>query len=139
MATYKEVKEIFEKNNIDHDEYKKIYNQVLKVNSKLQALDKTIEHWEDLHPHQIEMVLKYYHSDDILDESCITMSLKEYYRLKKKELKLEMLEVGGLDNWQWYGESLYPEYAVDDRKNYDERCNDLKNEILYEILGGSNE
>ena len=27
------------------------------------------------------------------------------------ELKLELLEIGGVDNWQWYGESL--EYFYD--------------------------
>lgn len=37
----------------------------------------------------------------------ITISVKEYRDLKKAEAKLELLEVGGVDNWEWYGASLF--------------------------------
>jgi hypothetical protein len=39
----------------------------------------------------------------------ITISKKEYFNLRKSELKLNLLETGGVDNWEYYGESLNPE------------------------------
>jgi hypothetical protein len=51
---------------------------------------------------------------------------EEYYRLKCADLKLNMLEVGGVDNWSWYGESLNP----DGEKSLSDLCDELKTEIL---------
>jgi hypothetical protein len=130
MATYKEVKEIFEKYDIDHDEYESIYNSVLKVNSKLQAIDKTIDDWGDLPPHQIEMVIKHFNSDEMLKDVKVTISLKEYLSLKEDELKLTMLQEGGVNNWQWY---------VDDRKSYDERRKWLKDKLIKKFIGDFDE
>lgn len=44
------------------------------------------------------------------------ISKKEYFRLKKAEWILNLLEAGGVDNWEWYGESLNPdgELSFDD-------------------------
>ncbi|MEW4567402.1 hypothetical protein AB1L88_05990 [Tautonia sp. JC769] len=54
---------------------------------------------------------------------------EEYYRrLKCAELKLDMLEAGGVDNWDWYGDSLNP----DGEQSY----SDLRDELKAEILGG---
>ena len=46
----------------------------------------------------------------------VKIELKEYLSLKEAELKLIRLENGGVDNWQWYGDSLYPkgEPEIDD-------------------------
>ena len=38
---------------------------------------------------------------------------EEYFRLKKSELELNRLENGGVDNWEWYGESLNPDGEED--------------------------
>jgi len=38
----------------------------------------------------------------------ITISKTEFLRLKIVEEKLDRLEIGGVDNWDWYGESLNP-------------------------------
>ncbi len=39
----------------------------------------------------------------------ITISKKEYFDLRLASAKLLMLESGGVDNWEWYGESLFPD------------------------------
>lgn len=36
----------------------------------------------------------------------ITISLEEYESLKDDSFKLSCLEAGGVDNWEWYSESL---------------------------------
>ena len=51
---------------------------------------------------------------------------EEYYRLKCAELKLDMLEAGGVDNWDWYGDSLNP----DGEKSFSDWRDELKKEIL---------
>ena len=39
----------------------------------------------------------------------VTITKKEYLRLLIDSEKLCRLEGGGVDNWDWYSESLYPE------------------------------
>lgn len=34
---------------------------------------------------------------------------KEYIAGQLAQIKMAMLEAGGVDNWQWYSESLSPE------------------------------
>lgn len=36
----------------------------------------------------------------------VTITLKEYENLLYDSRKLAALEAGGVDNWEWYGESL---------------------------------
>lgn len=36
----------------------------------------------------------------------VTISKEEYEQLKRDSYKLACLEAGGVDNWEWYGESL---------------------------------
>lgn len=55
----------------------------------------------------------------------ITISKKEYFDLRCAEERLSMLEAGGVDNWDWYGESLNPE----GEKSY----SDIKDEIFEKI------
>ena len=56
----------------------------------------------------------------------VKIGINELANLLKKADELEALEAGGVDNWQWYGESLndnfdydfdYKEYIL---KNYEE-------------------
>ncbi|KKK72819.1 hypothetical protein LCGC14_2900050 [marine sediment metagenome] len=63
----------------------------------------------------------------------ITITKDEYFRLRKAALKLNLLEIGGVDNWEWYGESLNP----DGEKCIDDKEEDLKKEIVSE--GGEND
>ena len=37
----------------------------------------------------------------------VTITAKEYLELRKDAAKLQLLEEGGVDNWEWYGESLH--------------------------------
>ena len=41
-------------------------------------------------------------------EGQVTISKKEFLRLKIVEEKFDRLELGGVDNWDWYGDSLNP-------------------------------
>lgn len=56
----------------------------------------------------------------------ITIPRKEYYNLRLSAEKLRLLERGGVDNWEWYGESLYR----DDGKDIDTIEEELYKEIL---------
>lgn len=49
-------------------------------------------------------------------EGNVTIAKQEYARLLVSEMTLNRLEMGGVDNWEWYGESLNP----DDEPNIDE-------------------
>lgn len=40
----------------------------------------------------------------------ITISKEEYKRLLKDSVKLSYLEISGVDNWEWYGESFNEDY-----------------------------
>lgn len=41
-----------------------------------------------------------------MSEEKVTISKKEYESLLDDEKKLRALEAGGVDNWEWYSESL---------------------------------
>lgn len=43
-----------------------------------------------------------------------TISKREYEELMDRNRKLSALEAGGVDNWEWYGESLSQYYNVDE-------------------------
>jgi hypothetical protein len=45
-------------------------------------------------------------------EGNVTISKKEYLRLLIESARLNLLECGGVDNWEWYGESLNPDGAL---------------------------
>ena len=61
-----------------------------------------------------------------LEEKIVTMSIEEYFRLKKDSIKLNFLECGGVDNWEGYGESLYPDYEDEE---FDDALCSLKNQL----------
>ena len=47
-----------------------------------------------------------------MDEELITITKKEYDSLIDDMKTLRALEAGGVDNWEWYGDSIseyYPE------------------------------
>ena len=42
----------------------------------------------------------------------VTIEKKEYNRLIDRDFKLACLESGGVDNWEWYSESLEDYFAA---------------------------
>ena len=59
----------------------------------------------------------------------VTIPRDRYFRLLCSELKLDLLEAGGVDNWDWYGESLY---CSDGDYNYDTLIGEIKEEVYGE-------
>lgn len=57
----------------------------------------------------------------------IEICLEEYKRLRETELKLDMLEWGGVDNWNCYGLSFSSDNHTG--KSFDE----LREEMIQEI------
>lgn len=60
----------------------------------------------------------------------ITISKEEYFNLKCSDLKLMLLEQGGVDNWDWYGDSLNP----DGEPSFLELKKDLHKEIFGTVV-----
>lgn len=40
------------------------------------------------------------------DKETVTISKSEYQRLLRADRELSALHAGGVDNWEWYGDSL---------------------------------
>ena len=57
----------------------------------------------------------------------IEISKLEYFNLLKCELKLSMLDNGGVDNWEWYDESLFGSSL---EEKYPEGCKRIKKEVF---------
>lgn len=55
----------------------------------------------------------------------VTIDKQTLYNLMCDSEKLNRLENGGVDNWDWYGESLNSDYD----KPYDEWCDELFEEL----------
>jgi len=52
----------------------------------------------------------------IMEEEMVTISKKKYESLLEDSRVLDALHAGGVDNWEWYSESIqehYPEYFDD--------------------------
>lgn len=60
----------------------------------------------------------------------VTISKKEYFDLRLASAKLLLLECGGVDNWEWYGESLNPD---DDDVD---KLEAVEEKLQLEIFGG---
>lgn len=46
-------------------------------------------------------------------EGKVTITKQKYADLLIADMKLNRLECGGVDNWEWYGESLNPDDEPD--------------------------
>lgn len=44
-----------------------------------------------------------------MSKDTVTLTKREYFNLSVAAEELRMLHNGGVDNWEWYGESLNPE------------------------------
>lgn len=64
-----------------------------------------------------------------MKDTKIVIEKKEYLELKLASEKLYLLECGGVNNWEWYGESLFP----DDKESFTE----IENRLKQEIFGGN--
>lgn len=42
-----------------------------------------------------------------MTEETVTITVKEYKDLKESDRILSLLYAGGVDNWEWYSESVY--------------------------------
>lgn len=62
----------------------------------------------------------------------IKISRKTLEDLVSSKVKLQMLEAGGVDNWDWYGESLNPE-GEESYYDFDEKISDLTDTELMEL------
>lgn len=64
----------------------------------------------------------------------IKISKREYDKLQRASRKLEALEAGGVDNWEWYSESLK---QFNEEEAFSELLEEYTNSILEECsLGG---
>jgi len=48
-----------------------------------------------------------------MDEPTVSITKKDYVRLLKADAELNRLNLGGVDNWEWYGDSLNPDGEKD--------------------------
>ena len=53
------------------------------------------------------------------DKETITIPLKEYKDLQRQSFMLTCLESGGVDNWDWYSESLKEYFEKEDTGEWD--------------------
>ena len=61
-----------------------------------------------------------------------TIDVERYGDLLKKEAQLELLEAGGVDNWDWIGESLYGDHLDKDLHKLEEEIDEWIREELEE-------
>lgn len=50
----------------------------------------------------------------------VTISKKRHDRLCKAEAELHALHAGGVDNWEWYGDSLRDAGLLDEEEEEDD-------------------
>lgn len=61
----------------------------------------------------------------------IEISKKEYFQLRLASITLTLLQCGGVDNWDWYGDSLHPEDG--------DSLDTIEDELRAEIFGDKGE
>lgn len=57
----------------------------------------------------------------------IKMNLEEYVRLRQQSTELELLQNGGVDNWEGYGDSLNP-----DDNDFGDMMDDIEDKVKEE-------
>jgi len=60
-------------------------------------------------------------------EKTITITIKEYKRLLKRDKELMLLEAGGVDNWEFYSDALHPDWPEDAKslEDYEEEIDNM--------------
>jgi hypothetical protein len=92
------------------DRLKEIRNEIVRTTSDslFNMLYRSIR--EDIQS-QISSILNAISGQDIrIQGGNHTISKEEYEELLDRDRKLSALEAGGVDNWEWYGESLSQYY-----------------------------
>ena len=59
-----------------------------------------------------------------MEKKNIELSASEYRKLERDLKKLRALEAGGVDNWEWYGESLTDWFKENDEDELVDRMSD---------------
>jgi len=96
--------------------------------------------WQEVIHHQAELI-KNWIDEEIINElirkakmekieGTVTIDKQRYASLLVSEMELDRLESGGVDNWEWYSESLNP----DDEPDLDE----AEEEIIKMVRGMRN-
>ena len=88
-------------------------------------------------------------SDPHPQEEYIAISAEEYQNLLTDSITLRALELGGVDNWEWYGESISEfkkelpnSYGdafwqwVEHMKSHNETCEEFVDEMTIEDFAG---
>ena len=65
-----------------------------------------------------------------METSKVEVSKERLAKLLRKEQELRLLENGGVDNWEWYGDSLNP----DDGITYDDITDMSDDEVIEKYL-----
>lgn len=64
--------------------------------------------------------------------SNVTITLKQLKEFERSQAKLNALEAGGVDNWEWYDESLKSWHKENDYEEALEQFIDNLNDVLAE-------
>lgn len=62
----------------------------------------------------------------------VTISASEYKKMQRDIAKLNALEAGGVDNWEWYGESLTEWHKENHKEELLDMLIDELNDIMVE-------
>lgn len=65
-----------------------------------------------------------------METNKVEISKKRLAKLLRDEKELQLLENGGVDNWDWYGDSLNPDEGV----TYDDIMNMSDDEVIKKYL-----
>lgn len=65
-----------------------------------------------------------------MEEGTIKISKERLAHLLRREQELKLLENGGVDDWEWYGDSLNP----DDGITYDDITDMSDDEVIEKFL-----
>lgn len=63
----------------------------------------------------------------------VIITKEKLKKLLQSAIKLQLLEIGGVDNWEWCDESLYGEINYKDAvQNIEDKIDSMKDGSLYE-------
>lgn len=65
-----------------------------------------------------------------METNKVEISKERLAKLLRDEKELQLLENGGVDNWDWYGDSLNPDEGV----TYDDIMNMSDDEVIKKYL-----
>ena len=69
-----------------------------------------------------------------MSDENIVISKKEYEILIDSQMKLQALENGGVDNWEWYSDSLEEYNNAKERKEIEKKWHNIIDETIDDCL-----